>query len=163
MYRKFQTRCVFCSHFSPHVNMRSLLNRSCNERSIHHAVILLKSAKFHDTGPCISARSFFFFVGVASPSTASSSADFLLADIGPHVNTVTCLHKMISLETIRVYYHQCRCSAFLNWKIKRNLDKALTRPRGRKNVGTKPGSIIPGGKSVNRILKLKSGTITEIP
>ena len=42
---------------------------------------------------------FFFFVGVASPSTASSSADFLLADIGPHVNTVTCLHKMISLET----------------------------------------------------------------
>jgi hypothetical protein len=36
-------------------------------------------------------------------------------------------------------------------------------PRGRKNVGTKPGSIIPGGKSVNRILKLKSGTITEIP
>ena len=67
-------------------------NRSCNERSIHHAVILLKSAKFHDTGPCISARPFFFFIGVASPSTASSSADFLLADIGPHVNTVTCLH-----------------------------------------------------------------------
>ena len=150
--------------FSPHANMRSLSNRSCNERSIHHAVILLKSAKFHDTGPCISARSFFFFVGVVSPSTSSSSADFLLADIGPHVNTVTCLHKMISLEMIRVYYHQCRCSAFLNWKIKRNLDKALTQPRRRKkNVGTKPESIIPGGKSVICILKLKSGTITEIP
>jgi hypothetical protein len=52
-------------------------------------------------------------------------ADFLLADIGPHVNMVSCLHKMISLETILVYYHQCRCSAFLNWKIKHNLDKAL--------------------------------------
>jgi hypothetical protein len=53
-------------------------------------------------------------------------------------------------------------SAFLNWKIKRNLDKTLTRPRG-KNVGTKPGSVIPVGKSVIHILKLKSGTITEIP
>jgi hypothetical protein len=39
--------------------MQSLSNRSCNECSIHHTVILLKSAKFHDTGPCISARSFF--------------------------------------------------------------------------------------------------------
>ena len=44
---------------------------------------------------------FFFFIGVASPSTASSSADFLLADIGPHVNMVTYLHKMKSLETIQ--------------------------------------------------------------
>jgi hypothetical protein len=32
-----------------------------------------------------------------------------------------------------------------------------------KNVGTKPGSVIPGGKSIIHILKLKSGTITEIP
>jgi hypothetical protein len=28
---------------------------------------------------------------------------------------------------------------------------------------TKPGSVIPRGKSIIRILKLKSGTITEIP
>ena len=106
---------------------------------------------------------FFFFICVASPSTASSSADFLLADIGPHVNTLTYLHKMTSLETIRVYYHQCH-SAFLNWKkIKCNLDKALTWPRREKNVGTKAGSVIPGSKSVIRILKLKSRTITEIP
>jgi hypothetical protein len=33
----------------------------------------------------------------------------------------------------------------------------------KKNVGTKPGSVIPGGKSVICILKLKSRTITEIP
>ena len=126
--------CLLQSFFL-HANMRSLSNRSCNKRSIHHAVILLKSTKFHDTGPCISARSFFFiFVSVASPSTTSSPADFLLADIGPHVTTVTCLHKMTSLETIRVYYHQCHCSAFLNWKIKRILDKALTRPRRKKKM-----------------------------
>jgi hypothetical protein len=77
--------------------------------------------------------------------------------------TRTYLHKMTSLETIRVYYHQCH-SAFLNWKkIKCNLDKALTWPRREKNVGTKTGSVIPGSKSVIRILKLKSRTITEIP
>ena len=51
--------CLLQSFF-PHANMRSLSNRSCNKRSIHHAVILLKSTKFHDTGPCISARSFFY-------------------------------------------------------------------------------------------------------
>jgi hypothetical protein len=33
------------------------------------------------------------------------------------------------------------------------------RPRRRKIVGTKPGSVIPGGKSVICILKLKSRTI----
>jgi len=43
------------------------------------------------------------------------------------------------------------------------LTKHLHDHEEEKNVGTKPGSIIPGGKSVNRILKLKSGTITEIP
>jgi hypothetical protein len=69
------------------------------------------------------------------------------------------IFKLSELNIINIL----RCSAFLNWKIKHNLDKALKRPRRKKNVGRKPGSVIPGCKSVICILKLKSGTITEIP
>ena len=140
-----------------------VLKSFCNECSIHHTVILLKSAKFHNTGPCISARSFFFLCWRCIAVLCFVFGWFSFSRHWP-----TCQHGDLPSQNdksrnIRVYYHQCRCSAFLNWKIKRNLDKALTRPRRRKNVGTKLGSLIPGGKSLIRILKLKSGTITEIP
>jgi hypothetical protein len=43
------------------------------------------------------------------------------------------------------------------------VDGDATPPTKKKKVGTKPVSVIPRGKSVIRILKLKSGIIMEIP
>jgi hypothetical protein len=43
------------------------------------------------------------------------------------------------------------------------LTKHLHDQEEKENDGTKPGSVIPGGKYVICILKLKSGTIREIP